>query len=457
MRQNSCAEAQFDSPIKPTEAQESNLSSNCINDWQESSCLSDNRGNSEALVHCGVLPDCVIDFGDDNCASTPSQNQHADTTTYCPPLESCTPDGECTPIEQAEYDCTILPPQPTDETTYCPPMESCTPDGECTPIEQTEYDCTILPPQPTETDDQCPPIDSCIPDGDCTISPPPNPPETTPIAPPVDTPTIRPEEPPVSDTGGDTVGDTIDFQPRPGLEGGRARVEIGRGSRPETLPEGLREYARYEGGMLVIDAKGNEIPPLSITSDNVVIRNARIKGDQGPAVSINGADNVTIEDSEITGGSRGILADRSSNITVKNNWLHDFDWREKFDTTAVEFDHVNGGRIEGNRINGLFKSDSVSMYESQNLVCTGNNIDITIDEWSSAPLMVEGNSAYNIEVSNNVINYPVGNNVPPGLLGGRNHRANNNIVNGDRSVGAWQMYAYNDVWQDIYFNGVKLA
>lgn len=423
MRQNSCAEAQFDSPIKPTEAQESNLSSNCIKDWQDSTCLSDNRGNSEALVHCGVLPDCVIDFGDDNCASTPSQNQQADTTGDCPPVDSCLP------------------------ADSCPPTQS------CTPIEQTEYDCTILPPQPTETGDQCPPVDSCIPDGDCTISPPPNPPETTPIAPPVDTSPIRPEEPPVSDTG----GDTIDFQPGPGLEGGRARVEIGRGSRPESLPEGLREYARYEGGMLVIDAQGNEIPPLSITSDNVVIRNARIRGDQGPAVSINGADNVTIENSEITGGSRGILADRSSNITVKGNWLHDFDWREKFDTTAVEFDHVNGGRIEGNRINGLFKSDSVSMYESQNLVCTGNNIDITIDEWSSAPLMVEGNSAYNIEVSNNVINYPVGNNVPPGLLGGRNHRANNNIVNGDRSVGAWQMYAYNDVWQDIYFNGVKLA
>lgn len=433
MRQNSCAEAHFDSPIKPSEAQESNLSTSCIQDWQDSTCRSDSRAGSAELVQCGVLPDCVIDFGDSNCGSTGQGVK----------------DDSCTPTAQGEVDCTVLPPQQAGDANYCPPVDSCPPIESCPPADS----CSPIDSCPPE---YYPPIDSCPPGGDCTTWPP-APPETTPepipVAPPSDTPIVRPEEPPVTDT----IGDNIDFQPRPGLEGGRARVEIGRGSRPESLPEGLREYAKYEGGMLVIDAKGNEIPPLNITSDNVVIRNARIKGDQGPAVSINGADNVTIENSEITGGSRGILADRSSNITVKGNWLHDFDWREKFDTTAVEFDHVNGGRIEGNRINGLFKSDSVSMYESQNLVCTGNNIDITIDEWSSAPLMVEGNSAYNIEVSNNVINYPVGNNVPPGLLGGRNHRANNNIVNGDRSVGAWQMYAYNDVWQDIYFNGVKLA
>ena len=135
------------------------------------------------------------------------------------------------------------------------------------------------------------------------------------------------------------------------LEGG-ARVELGDGA----IPEVLQRYASYENGMLVIDAKGDEIPPLSITRDNVVIRNARIKGLDGPTVGIYGANNVVVEASEITGGQRGILADRSSNITVKNNWLHDFRWAEKFDTTAIEFDHVSGGTIENNRINGLYRS-----------------------------------------------------------------------------------------------------
>lgn len=236
------------------------------------------------------------------------------------------------------------------------------------------------------------------------------------------------------------------------LEGG-ARVELGDGA----IPEVLQRYASYENGMLVIDAKGDEIPPLSITRDNVVIRNARIKGLDGPTVGIYGANNVVVEASEITGGQRGILADRSSNITVKNNWLHDFRWAEKFDTTAIEFDHVSGGTIENNRINGLYRSDAISMFESQNLRTNNNNLDITIDEWSSAPLMVEGNTSTGIEVSNNTINYRVGNNVPPGILGGSNQRAYNNVVNGDRSVGAWQMYAYNDVWQGIYFDGQRIS
>ena len=97
------------------------------------------------------------------------------------------------------------------------------------------------------------------------------------------------------------------------------------------------------------------------------------------------------------------------------------------------------------------------MFESQNLRTNNNNLDITIDEWSSAPLMVEGNTSTGIEVSNNTINYRVGNNVPPGILGGSNQRAYNNVVNGDRSVGAWQMYAYNDVWQGIYFDGQRIS
>lgn len=243
-----------------------------------------------------------------------------------------------------------------------------------------------------------------------------------------------------------------EWQEGPALEGG-ARVELADGS----IPEVLQRYASYENGILVIDAKGDEIPPLSITRDNVVIRNARIKGLDGPTVGIYGANNVVVEGCEITGGERGVLADRSSNITVKDNWLHDFSWSENYDTTAVEFDYVSGGNIENNRVTGLYKSDAISMFESQNLTVRSNRLDITIDEWSSAPMMVEGNSSSGIEISNNEINYPIGNNVPPGILGGSDHRAFNNVVNGNRTVGAWQMYAYNNVWRGIYFDGQLIS
>jgi hypothetical protein len=329
-------------------------------------------------------------------------------------------------------------PQESPSVQPCEPIaeSSCEPISEpsCEPI----CEPVLEPIREQPAAPACP--DAASGSGDCTES-------VTPPAQPIETPVEvpAPEYQPVTDA-------PQEWPEGPALEGG-ARVELGDGA----IPEVLQRYASYENGMLVIDAKGDEIPPLSITRDNVVIRNARIKGLDGPTVGIYGANNVVVEASEITGGQRGILADRSSNITVKNNWLHDFRWAEKFDTTAVEFDHVSDGTIENNRINGLYRSDAISMFESQNLRTNNNNLDITIDEWSSAPLMVEGNTSTGIEVSNNTINYRVGNNVPPGILGGSNHRAYNNLVNGDRSVSAWQMYAYNDVWQGIYFDGQRIS
>lgn len=291
-------------------------------------------------------------------------------------------------------------------------------------------DCEPAPEQPQET--AHPELGEYIPDDPLPLTPPDR---------PEPTPELSPE-----------LSPPPEWQEGPAIEGG-ARVEIGDGA----IPEILQRYASYENGMLVIDAKGDELPPLSITRDNVIIRAARIRGFDGPTIGIYGANNVVVEGSEIAGGQRGILADHSSNVTVKNNWLHDFRWAENYDTSAIEFDHVSGGSIESNRISGLYRSDAVSMFESQDLRTTNNNLDITIDEWSSAPLMVEGNTSSGIEVSNNTINYREGNNVPPGILGGSNHRAFNNVVNGDRSVGAWQMYAYNDVWQQIYFDGQRIS
>ncbi len=307
-------------------------------------------------------------------------------------------------------------------------------ESSCEPI--SEPSCEPICEQPAGP--ACP--DAASGSGDCTES-------VTPPAQPVETPVEvpAPEYQPVTDA-------PQEWPEGPALEGG-ARVELGDGS----IPEVLQRYASYENGMLVIDAKGDEIPPLSITRDNVVIRNARIKGLDGPAVGIYGANNVVVEGCEVTGGQRGILADRSSNITVKDNWLHDFSWSENYDTTAVEFDYVSGGNIQNNRVTGLYKSDAISMFESQNLTVRSNRLDITIDEWSSAPMMVEGNSSSGIEISNNEINYPIGNNVPPGILGGSDHRAFNNVVNGNRTVGAWQMYAYNNVWRGIYFDGQLIS
>ena len=72
-------------------------------------------------------------------------------------------------------------------------------------------------------------------------------------------------------------------------------------------------------------------------------------------------------------------------------------------------------------------------------------------------MMVEGNSSNNIEVANNDISYSGPSHVPPGLLGGTNRFGHDNTINGDTSRNAWQLYAYNEVWQNVFLNGERVS
>lgn len=160
------------------------------------------------------------------------------------------------------------------------------------------------------------------------------------------------------------------------LQGGMQTLTIS----GDNIPAEIAPYARIENGQLVIDAGGAEIPPLQIDRSNVTIKNVRIQTNGQPNIAINGASNITISDSEITGGTRGIRADNASNITVTNNWLHDMSYTQQFDTTAIEFDHVSGGLIQDNRVtsdeNHPFRSDAVSMYNSQDLKFLNNQLQV---------------------------------------------------------------------------------
>lgn len=281
--------------------------------------------------------------------------------------------------------------------------------------------------------------------GDVALQPPP---QTEPVT----------EAPPPTNTDSQVgaVGDQPPTSDVP-LEGGKSAVTIS----GDSIPPELSQYAHMEGGTLVIDAGGNEIPPLRIERSDVTIKNARISASGEPDITINGAQNVSVLDSEITGGTTGIKADHASNITVSGNWIHDMTYAQTFDTTAVEFDYVSGGTISGNRItndaNHPFMSDAVSMFESNNLRTVNNTLNVYIDQPTSAPLMVEGSTTSNVEVAYNDITYSGPNNVPPGLLGGTNISGHDNVVNGDTTKGAWQLYAYNDVWQNVYYNGERIS
>ncbi len=251
------------------------------------------------------------------------------------------------------------------------------------------------------------------------------------------------------------------FWPGSAMETSMGSVTIG-----DTIPPELQKYARLEGDTLVIDAKGEQLPRLTITRDNVVIKNARVnaRGSGQAAIEITGS-HVKVQNSEITGGTRGILADGASDVTVDGNYLHDFDNVRGPDGHAIEYRGVKGGVISNNEITGTYKTDAINMLGSTNLKVMYNRIEVRLDEWSAAPLMVEdggqwlgAGTSHDIEVAYNDISYSGG--VPPGLLGGYNLNGHDNVVNGDRTRGAWQLYHYEptrNVWHDVYYDGERIS
>ncbi|MBS1998826.1 MAG: right-handed parallel beta-helix repeat-containing protein [Cyanobacteria bacterium SZAS LIN-2] len=319
--------------------------------------------------------------------------------------------------------------------------------------EQASTDCAAdyLPPLTLADSDDC--------SSDCSSDYSPDSSPSIPSDLPPSIPSDIPSTLPANNVGDGQVGVVGDQPPRSDvpLEGGRQAIVIS----GDNIPAEIAQYARFENGRLIIDAGGHEIPPLRIERNDVSVLNARISASGEPDILISGARNVTVSGCEITGGTTGIKADHASNITVSGNYIHDMSYENRFDTSAVEFDSVSGGTIEGNKITGdeahPFRSDAISMFESQDLRVFNNTLSVVIEEPSSSPLMVEGSTSNNIEVAYNDITYRGGANVPPGLLGGTNISGHDNIVNGDTSKAAWQLYAYNDVWQYIYYNGERIS
>ncbi len=90
-------------------------------------------------------------------------------------------------------------------------------------------------------------------------------------------------------------------------------------------------------------------PCITIPSGatNVVVRDSDIGPCGGNAnIFIEGA-NATVEYSYIHNGNRGVMAHRTSNVNTLKNKFDTF-YGPKFNGTAIEYDYMNGGAIDGN-------------------------------------------------------------------------------------------------------------
>ncbi|MCW5635512.1 MAG: right-handed parallel beta-helix repeat-containing protein [Rubrivivax sp.] len=151
----------------------------------------------------------------------------------------------------------------------------------------------------------------------------------------------------------------------------------------------------------------------------VVVRDSDIGPCGGNAnIFIEGA-NATVEYTFVHHGNRGVMAHRTSGTTTRFSRFDTF-YGPKFNGTAIEYDYMASGRIEGNVVRGSnYASDAISVFESSNMTLVNNDIDINVAEPSAAAFTMgdatNGNPGANNYVAGNIVKQSGG--VPAGVFG----------------------------------------
>jgi hypothetical protein len=151
----------------------------------------------------------------------------------------------------------------------------------------------------------------------------------------------------------------------------------------------------------------------------VVIRDSDIGPCGGNAnIFIEGA-NATVEYSYVHHGNRGVMAHRTSGTVTRFSRFDTF-YGPKFNGTAIEYDYMASGTIEGNVVRGSnYASDAISVFESSNMRLVNNDVDINVAEPSAAAFTMgdatNGNPGANNYVAGNVVKQTGG--VPAGVFG----------------------------------------
>jgi hypothetical protein len=179
----------------------------------------------------------------------------------------------------------------------------------------------------------------------------------------------------------------------------------------------------------------------------VVIRDSDIGPCGGNAnIVIEGA-NTTVEYSNVHHGKRGVLAHRTSGTVTRMSHFDTFYGPVPMGT-AIEYDYMNGGTIDGNVVRGsAYASDAVSIFDSSNIRLTNNDIDIDVAANHSAAFTV-GDSVSGVPGANN---YAAGNivrqtgGVPAGVFGS----SGNTVLERNCLAAGIQAYNYSGIFVGV--------
>ncbi len=196
-----------------------------------------------------------------------------------------------------------------------------------------------------------------------------------------------------------------------------------------------------------IQNPGGACITIPANATGVVVRDSDIGpcGGSGNIV-IEGA-NATVEFSFVHNGNRGVIATRTSGTVTRQNKFDTF-YGPKFNGTAIEYDFMSSGEIDGNVVTGRdYASDAVSVYESSNIRLTNNTIDITVAEPSAAAFTMgdstSGKPGANNYVAGNTVRQSGG--VPAGVFGSNG----NTVLEKNCLTAGIQAYNYSGVFHGV--------
>lgn len=220
----------------------------------------------------------------------------------------------------------------------------------------------------------------------------------------------------------------------------------------DNIPDSIAQYVTMDGGTMIIDAEGEQLPPLEIVRDNVEVRNARISNPSGDAIFIHNANNVTVANSELGNSlGMGVQTESATNVTIQNNKIHNVmsgvyavrggdinvtgnDFRNAQGPYPrgqfVQFDKVTEGKSSISFNNVLEESgknnteDNISLFHSANVTVESNYIDGSGTSDTGSGIMNEASN--NVVIRDNVV---MGQrNVAIGVAAGENVLVENNTV-----------------------------
>jgi hypothetical protein len=223
-----------------------------------------------------------------------------------------------------------------------------------------------------------------------------------------------------------------------------------------TRNESLAPIAANAPDNTVINVKGTCQGPINISASGLQIKasgTAGINGGGKDAVTINGAQRVTLSGLTITGGNNGVVLQNGAQVTLANDTVsaNNLTGILALGNSSVT---VTGGSSQGNSVHGLDIEATSSLIVMGSYSVSGNGVfGINVNNGSSITL-----TGGNLTVTQNTLGIQLGTNASGFLDGQSVLLANQNFSDGITIVSGSHVVDFGGTIQTIsnFLHGISL-